>query len=347
MEFHNIATRIHDLLGEVDSADIRVPEDSALISLAADLVPTVHKLLEDGIQLMRDIEEAYGTVGLEEDLEEDDPFSLKGIGFLISSVFASRDLTDLAFFAHTELRECLDVLGVTAKRQNLDLESVASYCEAGTRRLRKALISVESAIYEFEQREAPIRKWFDVEVSLQIRKLYWNLRRETMERPGDDKRLTERLRSVVYRLVAFRELSVYPLLRIDDRIQLRALLKRILEWLNNATRNDEDGLRLWQDLVGFAEILVQISQRQELQEHDRALVAQSLRRLFRQQPPPQSVPDEMLDELESLLGVDEDIDRLILGRHSQVSAWRAPLLRVNETLNRPEEPIASVDLWTE
>ncbi len=347
MDFQSIAARIEDLLSQIDSADVRVPEDSALISLATDLVPTVRALLEDGLQVTRDIEAAYGPDQIgDTPPEEDDPFSLKGIGFLISSVFAARDLTDLAFFARTELKECLDVLTATSQRENVDLESVASYCEAGTRRLRKALISVESAMYEFEQLEAPIRKWFDVEVSLQIRKLYWNLRRETAGRPREDKRLAERLRSVVYRLVAFRELSVYPLLRIDDRIQLRTLLKRILEWLNRTGRDDKEGHQLWQDLVGFAEILVQVSQRQELQEHDRTLVARALRQLFRKRPPPETVPEELLDELESLLGLDDELDRLVITRHPDVSTWRRPLLRANEPLNRPEEPIAAVDLWS-
>lgn len=347
MDFQTIAARIEDLLSQIDSADIRVPEDSALISLAADLVPTVRRLLQDGIQLTRDIEKAYGPDQIGDEPEEDDPFSLKGIGFLISSVFAARDLTDLAFFARTELKECLEVLNATSQRENVDLESVASYCEAGTRRLRKALISVESAMYEFEQLDAPIRKWFDVEVSLQIRKLYWNLRRETLTHPGQDKRMAERLRSVVYRLVAFRELSVYPFLRIDDRIQLRALLKRILEWLNSSERNEDVGHRLWQDLVGFAEILVQVSQRQELQEHDRSLVGRALRRLFRKLPPPETMPEDLLDELESLLGLDDELDRLVITRHPDVISWRRPLLRANESLHRPEEPIASVDLWSE
>lgn len=344
MNFDDIAQRIDKILNQVDSADVRVPEDSALISLAKDLVPTVQALLEEGLVLMDNIDEVYSPDRLMAP-SEDDPFSLKGIGFMISSVFAARDLTDLAFFARTELRECLEILQATVSRGKADIENIASACEASTRRLRKALISVESAMYEFEELEAPIRKWFDVEVSLQIRKLYWNLRRETLGKPTEDKLLAERLRSIVYRLVAFRELSVYPFLRIDDRIQLRTLLKRILEWLNSTERDDEEGERLWQDLVGFAEILVQVSQRQELQEHDRELIARALNLLFRRQPPPREVPDALLDELESLLGLDEKLDHLITLRNTQVDLWRRPLLKAREALYRPEEPIASVDLW--
>ena len=43
----------------------------------------------------------------------------------------------------------------------------------------------------------------------------------------------------------------------------------------------------------------------------------------------------------------DELDRLIITRHPGVISWRRPLLRANESLNRPEEPIASVDLWTE
>ena len=101
MDFHEIAEKTDNLLSQVVSADVRVPEDSALISLARDLVPTVTRLLEEGLQLMDDIDVAYSPDRLQAP-QEDDPFSLKGIGFMISSVFASRDLTDLAFFAHTD-----------------------------------------------------------------------------------------------------------------------------------------------------------------------------------------------------------------------------------------------------
>lgn len=347
IRFSTVAQKIENLLRQVDSADVRVPEDSALIGIAVDLVPVVIRQLKEGLEIMDEIQELYGPDRLDEDLPEDDPFSLKGIGFLISSEFAARDLTDLAFFASTELRGCLDLLTATSQRESVDLETVASNCEAGTRRLRKALVSVESAIYEFEQKEAPRRKWFDVEVSLQIRQLYWNLRRETLGRPAEEEHMAERLRSVVYRLVAFRELSVYPFLRIDDRIQLRHLLKRILEWLNSQNRSEQDGKRLWQDLVSFAGILVVISQRQELQDHDRDLVMRAFNTLYRRIPPPSMVPQDLLNDLDKLLGLDDRLDQLILGRVTHPMAWREPLLRVQEQFNRPEDSVPSLDLFSD
>lgn len=347
MGFAEISRDIEDLLQQVDGADVRVPEDSALIGIAVDLVPRVVEQLNRGLEILDQIERAYGPDRLEEAPPEDDPFSLKGIGFLISSEFAARDLTDLAFFARSEIKGCLKLLTATAQRPELDLETVASNCEAGTRRLRKALVSVESAIYEFEDREAPQRKWFDVEVSLQIRRLYWNLRRETLGRPIEEKHMAERMRSVVYRLVAFRELSVYPFLRIDDRIQLRHLLKRILEWLNSGDQNEKVGKQLWQDLVGFAGILVQVSQRQELQDHDRELISQAYWTLFRQSPPPEEVPLDLLNELDNLLGLDDALDQLIQARVLNTLAWRVPLIRVQEQLNRPEESVASLRLFNE
>lgn len=347
MGFPEIAQEIDDLLRQVESADVRVPEDSALIGIAIDLVPVILEQLRRGIALFEHIETCYGPDRQEQAPPEDDPFSLKGIGFLISSEFAARDLTDLAFFARTELKQCLAALLTASERSHADLENVATHCEAGTRRLRKALVSVESAIYEFEEHEAPRRQWFDVEVSLQIRKLYWDLRRETLGHRAEDKRLAERLRGLVYRLVAFRELSVYPFLRIDDRIQLRHLLKRLLEWLNSPERSEREGKRLWQDLVSFAGILVQVSQRQELQDHDRELVSRAYRALYRQPPPPVEVPDDLLDDFEGLLGLDDGLDQLVLARARHPFAWREALLRVRDQLNRPEESVASLDLLSE
>ena len=339
--FSRFARRFDDLLGRIDSADIRVPEDSALIGLAADLVPRITKLLRDATDLLTEVENHYTPP--EDSVEI--PDTLDQIGLQISLEYAARDLNDIAFFARTDLRTAHDQLMAVAM-QSGRMMALATHCESSLRRLRKALISVESAICDFEGAEPPERQWFDLEISLQIRKLYWNLRRETGGRNVDSsKPLDVRLRSVLYRIVAFRELSIYPLLRVEDRVSLRRLLKRIVEWLNSNERDEEDAGRLWQDLAAFAELLIHVSHRQELQDHDLTEVAEALRTLFPRGMILASVPAALAARLQALLGLDDELDELILaGPASRVEDWRAPLGRLQRGLSQPNAIAGSLDL---
>ncbi len=342
--FPELASRLHLLITQVESADVRVPEDSALISLATDLVPKVTHLLRDGVQLLVDTEAFYQPTS---GPASNDPLdSLSQIGLQISTEFAARDLNDMVFFARSDLRSSLEGLIASATNRH-DQMTLASNCEGGLRRLRKALISVESSIFEFEGKKAPERHWFDVEVSLQIRKLYWNLRRETSNQDGAvDRSLEARLRRVLYRILAFRELSVYPFLRVDDRVNMRQLMKRILDWLNSNERDPAVARRLWQDLSNFAEVLVQVSHRQELQDHDLRLIARTYRTLFPFGTKRKAVPDDLIVELQSVLGLDDELDRLITKRVvSPVSAWRRPLKRLQEQLSRTGVLTDTPDMW--
>ena len=342
--FHGFGARLNELIAQVESADVRVPEDSALISLATDLMPKVTQLLREGIDLLDDIEAFYGPDSPPTPAEE--PESLSQIGLRISAEFATRDLIDMVFFARCDLKNCLEVL-ITSATLKQNQMTLASNCEAGQRRLRKALISVESAVFEYEGRKPPERQWLDIEVSLQIRKLYWNLRRETSTRgDAEDEPLEVRLRAVLYRILAFRELSVYPFLRVDDRVNMRRLLKRILDWLNSAERDDAEARRLWQDLSNFAAILVQVSHRQELQDHDLKLVDKAYRTLFPFGVRKRVALADLLAELQSLLGLDEELDRLITARPSQpVAAWRKPLKRLQAQLSRTGELSGLPEIW--
>ncbi|MEM8931821.1 MAG: hypothetical protein AAGE94_11645 [Acidobacteriota bacterium] len=341
--FDDFAQRFDRLILRVEEVDVRVPEDSALIGLAADLVPKVTRMLRDGIDLTRDIEIAYDPRSATVERPEDGD-TLTHIGLMISTELAARDLNDVAYFARSELRAALERLETAATRKGGEL-MLASSCEAGLRCLRKALVSVESALYEFEDRDTPKRQWYDVELSLQIRKLYWNLRRETGAAAGDGDDYETRLRRVLYRVVAFRELSVYPFLRVDDRVQLRDLLKRILDWLNSDARDPDDARRVWTDLQSFAELLVQVSHRQELQDHDRDLLLRMRGRIARNES--DTLPDSMLDEMQRLLGLDRELDDLIAHRIGYAAAWSEPLERLLERLDKAPEPPGRIDLLSD
>ena len=62
----------------------------------------------------------------------------------------------------------------------------------------------------------------------------------------------------------------------------------------------------------------------------------------------EQIPAVLLEKFDSLLGLDDDLDRLIVDRVLEpVEAWREPLIQVEEHLNQMQESVASVDLLGE
>lgn len=333
--FDDLTRKFSELIHKVEHFDARVPEDSALIGLAADIVPKVTRLLRRGVELLSLVESIYDGSQADIPKNDEDEDTLFHIGRLISAELASRDLADVAFLARNELRNALEKLERTATVKRTDSLALATQSEAGLRCLRKALVSMESAIFEFEEQAAPDRQWDDVEVSLQIRKLYWNLRNETEEDTDDDEDIESRLRRVLYRIMAFRELSVYPFLRVDDRVNIRDLLKRILDWLNSDDRDSTEARQLWADLSGFSALSIQVSRRQELQAYDLSVLRKISEELWDDPEPAPELTRLQLSELEQLLGLDDELDDLICSRIRYPDAWKAPIERVIQELNRP------------
>ncbi len=333
------------LIEQASKAEFRFPEDSALIAVAIDLTPKVSRLLRESHGLLSRVERAVAALAADEDptaLEE--PDSLTVIGELIASEVALQELGNLIYFATGELQVALGELekAVTTNRVLM----MATLCESGLRSARRALVSVEAALYRFEDLAPPEHQWVDVDVSLEIRKLYRNLRQDIEAHGTDAEAVNEELvRAILYRLLAFRELRIYPFLRVDDRVHLRSLLKRMLDWLNSEERDRDRAGELWRDLTEFAQILAQVSYRQELREHDRQLVDYACRILFSDGAPP-AVPDRLRDELQGLLGLNPDLDRLIDGPDEQSKeAWRLPLMNLLEELGSASQ--AGLAPWSD
>jgi hypothetical protein len=213
---------------------------------------------------------------------------------------------------------------------------IASHADTGLRRAGKALITVEAAIRDFESLPAANRYWTDVDDSLETRRLYGQFRRAVKRRAIEKQGLRESLKSVANRIAILRDLKVYPLLRIDDRLEIRKLQKRIHAWLDGERdASPEDGERLWMDLAGFADLLAQVNLREELVDHDRKTVAEAYHRLFESGPVPDRIPPHRLPLLEPLLGRDDELDQiLLLPTQHRTEDLRAPLERLRGELAR-------------
>ncbi|MEM8931120.1 MAG: hypothetical protein AAGE94_08085 [Acidobacteriota bacterium] len=342
-----VLERMEDLLRRATDVTFIVPDDTGFFSIEDDLVAKVRDLMADALDLMREITVLYDdegpaspdlddtAVGEDEDLLE--------IGAAISSELAAQEVSNMAFAVRAQLAENFDAL-VTA----LDGGSiwvVVSHADTGLRRVGRGLISLDSAIREYENLEPVERMWSSLEDSLEIRRLYGQFRRAILRGRdvGDADDLGKKLKSAALRIAILRDRKIYPFLRIYDRVPIRRLQKRILGWLDRDPSDldrEQDGRRLWSDLVSFAELLVQINSREELREHDRRTVERLYGTLFDGPSPAQDILPGHLADLERLLGRDDDLDRVVLApREHRTEDLRAPLGRLRGELNQPFAPV--------
>ena len=174
---------------------------------------------------------------------------------------------------------------------------------------------------EYRGLEPRRRVWFDLEDTLEIRRRFirfW-LEVQRKESPtGDD--LRPALERVAMMIDDLRQDSIYPYLRLDDRLDLRALQKRILSWLEGASSDGsgeaESGRRLWQDASGFFNLLMQIQRREELREHDLVQLGRVLRRLHDEGGGSKPMGRELFAELRELLldmaGRESSLDQILV-----------------------------------
>jgi hypothetical protein len=119
--------------------------------------------------------------------------------------------------------------------------------------------------------------------------------------------------------------EVYPNLRVSDRLHLRELQRRILDWLRGPS-DPAVGLRVWQDLEAFLQLLSLINRRQELIDHDHQIVIAASASVCTCTEP--SLPESTMQLLARLEGLDDDIDVLLASpERSEPARWRTTLER--------------------
>jgi hypothetical protein len=123
-----------------------------------------------------------------------------------------------------------------------------------------------------------------------------------------------------------------------DRSRLQNFRERIAAWLQEDPAGDPGtGLLLWQELLDLGQLLSGVSQRPEVIEHDRDLLARVHRELARTRTGVHAVPPVVRVLLDGLFGLNDELDEL-LGRRGRVTrADLEPVLaRISEDLSRPD-----------
>lgn len=277
--------RVDELLDRGLEAGLQVPQDTGLLHIDPQSLGSVMELVDGTVDVLADVATACEN-GLE--IDESDV------------TLPPEQLGDLAFVARSELVEIRSNL-----QASIDQDSkwqIAAQADRAAGRSVRALLPVESALREYEGLEPKKRVWFDLDDTLDIRRRFIRFWLEVQRgnSPGDELRPV--LERVAMMIDDLRQDSIYPYLRLDDRLDLRALQKRMLAWLEGSTDEDaEAGRRLWQDASGFFNLLMQIQRREELREHDLVQLGRVLRRLHDEGGGSEPMGREIHAELRELL----------------------------------------------
>ena len=350
-EKQTVLVELDEVIRRAQGLPFVVPDDTGFFAVDSSMILGVRDIIEAALAIMRQAQELYDEEKssdssepiLSPGIREDD--FLREIGAAISSELAAQEVSNIAFAVRAQLMETYSAL-VNASRGD-QLWVVASYADTGLRRAGKGLITLESAIREYEGLDPVERTWSRLQDSLEIRRLYSQFRRGVAKlgRPEGAEQLHTALRSAATRIAILRDRKIYPLMRISDRLPIRRLQKRILEWLKTGggTEHEESGRRLWSDLLSFAELLVQVNHREELRDNDRRVIQEWLERHFADgddKMPPRPAAPEHLADLESLIGRSDHLDEMLLSPSDcTLESLRIPLRHMFQELNRPYEAV--------
>ncbi|HBL26931.1 MAG TPA: hypothetical protein DD490_08865 [Acidobacteria bacterium] len=193
-------------------------------------------------------------------------------------------------------------------------------CGSLLRNLKRALTAVHTAICRMARMEVTLSLERERHLALEVRAAYAKFRREiedinALRRPGEQS-AGAALHSAATCIAKLTGRDIFSKLRLQDRIELRALQERILAWHAAGGHDSVGARRLWQDLYGFTHLLQGVNLRQELLEHDREILDR-VDTLARESGASQEHLEPVLRQLATALaGRDDDFDALLQGAPS-------------------------------
>jgi hypothetical protein len=301
------AERTRSLLNELCDVAKRVDElDSAELGLEArgtQAAAEVGSLLQRAVQCLQLLE------ALDMGSNDDDSFGFEVEPTTLAAVpvdgRASPRLADVCFAGAIELNRALQEL----LRARAD-DDVLVALETALRKLRRALRAVlDTSLLrrDTEPIDAEQLRWqgaFDLESTLFVRRLYADFRRSLRRPQGEttDAILTA-LRYAAGGLATLISSPNYGRARVADRHLLRRLQQRLLLWAHGE-RSVKPGLELLDDVWTCADLLRDISRRQELKVHDLSLLRQL-------SAGPLDASEQWLGQLAPLYGLDDALDQLV------------------------------------
>jgi hypothetical protein len=330
------AAELQLLLSEVAerarSVDVRRFEEGGAEEVTSTLLPAIENVVRDGLEALGRALAHYEAPREDDAPDESQPTAVtfyQGIEDLMIRAAGAAKIAELAFMARWELERKTQALRALGGER--DHWKIIAECGSSRRRLIKSLTAVEMALCEHESLKSRLESSYVSELkrALETRRTYALFRRHLRKaRPLREESIQKCLRAGGTAIATIIGRDVYDDLRVSDRIQLRRIQTRILEWLRGADAFDSDsGRRIWQDLEACADIFLQVNHRTELCEHDARIVEDALRLVDSEHRP----SEEVRSRLVSLLGRDEELDELIEGGPT---VDPRPLVELLRRLNR-------------
>jgi hypothetical protein len=312
-----LLTRVEGLIDRARALRFHVPQDTGFLAVDPVVVQAVLGVLGETAETLRAMTLYFDEGGTL-------PTSPGGL--------SSQDVGDLAFVGRTEVVELRDGLALARERQNS--WKIAAEGDRAVARATRTLVTVEASLRELMGLPARERKWFDLDDALEIRRQYaalW-LAAVAIGSPGGAQ-LVAQLKRFSDLIAILRREKVYPLLRIDDRLELRNLQKRIFAFLEDASPEaEQNGRRLWQDLFGFLQLLMHVQRREELREHDRLLIGRSYREVLDAGAASTLLPTALHEGLKDLAALDPELDQLLIASPARPIAYKPALERLRAKL---------------
>ena len=337
---------MHHLVVRGRSVDIRAYEIASAEQIAAELQPPTLELLQDTKQLLGSILDDCQRVEPGEHGADDAssapwtnsclPFE-RAIDATMAMLGSRQIVEEIAFMAQLELRQRQErLVRVRASQGGVAL---LGECDSSLRRIRKALNAVDAAIAKVESVSPLLDFTSELQTSLAVRRAYAKFRARVMA-GGEPTAETLRARfrgagTQIAKLVGW---EIYPEMRVADRLLLRELQQRILDWLRGAADGGSaSGIRLWQDLAGCVEMFSLVNRRQDLVEHDSAIIRRLLDVIEHS-----ALPEPTWDEVRALEGLDHELDQVIAASAKDPAALRAIVSRLAIQLGVRQAPSSEV-----
>lgn len=316
---------VYALAQHVEGIDIRKFESHTPGDLATELAPIVVRVLRDAQRVVGDV----ARLGEVDEKPKPDAMFAEYLPFeraidvavVQESGWSLATVGDLGFLASLELRQRLERLErLVAGSQPW---AIVGECDGALRRIRKALTAIDHGLEQAGAGKARLDFSSELEISLDVRRAYGRLRARVrgIGTPQPETFYVQ-VRAIGTALATVVGWRGYSNLRVRDRLQLRELQRRLLDWFRSE-RDIAAGQRVWEDIDAFVTMLADVNQRQELREHDARLTHEAL-------VGPWS-PD-LLERLKRLEGLDDESDALIHAATSDAGTWRPVLERLARRL---------------
>jgi hypothetical protein len=252
---------------------------------------------------------------------------------------------EVAFMAQMELAQRVERL----ERATTDWEVAAllGECDSSLRRLRKSLNAVGLTIARMLG-VPPLSEYrSELESSLATRKALKGFRKRVTKggSPTTTSQLRDRFSFIANQIEILVSWDMYAGMRVRDRLLLRSLQERALQWLRGVNATPESGTRLWQDIAACVEMFSLVNRRQELVEHDAALLTQCLSHL-EARAPEELVDADFVKQLRVMEGFDPELDALLDQRELQIATLSTTLERLAKQFAAPgDNNPSSGEMW--